>query len=270
MPGADSLNEYDYLNAYRQTYQALKSADPSAWVLAPGFDEGHSSWLESFVGYEWDAFEMGLVRMDARIPEPCDGSSEERTLLKTLEFLKEAPSAFNGRLMDPVPVALWLKAGCGGKAREIIRPALWMASIWATWANAPSGPLFFEWEGGPPLATSPEGRMASLLSRMEGTALQVESYQSGLRAAARRAKDESVRLLAINENARESQAVKVSFRDQKSGLVVQTGEKRKFQFELPAESAAVITVPSAGKPTGVWYGYHPATKGEGLQNLEIH
>jgi hypothetical protein len=63
--------------------------------------------------------------------------------------------------------------------------------------------------------------------------------------------------------------VKVSFKKKKSGVAVDADLNRNLEFELPAQSVAVVHISSTGKPVGVWYGYHNVLKGTGPQTLKL-
>lgn len=269
MPPGKPVDKYDALNVYRRAYTALKKAVPDSWVLATGtVADDVGSW-EAFSNAEGDALDMALVKGDFRLASPWDATSEARSLSQVLRFLKDAPRGVLARLDDPVPVALWLQAG-GKKAGVSIYPAIWLASVWAAWTSHPQGPLFFEWEGGPPEATSPEGRMAGLISEVVGIPLPSESYQPGLRVCARKSSDGVIHLLVVNENNRESNVVRVSLKKRKSGVMVDAALDRRFEFELPAESAAVVHIPLKGVLSGRWYGYHNVIKGSSPEILQIN
>jgi hypothetical protein len=76
--------------------------------------------------------------------------------------------------------------------------------------------------------------------------------------------------LVVNENNRESSVVRVSLKKRKSGVMVDAASNRRFEFELPAESVAVVHVPAKGGISGRWYGYHNVIKGSDPGVLQVN
>jgi len=269
LPPGKPIQKYDALNAYRRAYLALKTAVPDSWVLAPGLAAGDVESWEAFSNAEGDALDMALVKGDFRMGTPWDTASEGKSLSKVFRFLKDAPRGVLSRLENPVPVALWLQAGGRTEVHSVL-PALWLASVYAAWSVEPQGPLLIDWEGGVPTADSPEGRMASMLGEVVGAPLDAESYQPGIRVCARRSKEGTIHLLAVNENDRESTVVKVSLKKRKTGVVVDAELNDRLEFVIPAQSAVVIRILPKTKPTGRSYGYHDVLKGQEPQALQIN
>lgn len=268
LPPGKPVRKFDALNAYRRAYMALKTVVPDSWVLAPGYSAGDIETWEAFSSAEGDALDMALVKGDFRTESLGNSAAESKNLSLALRFLKDAPLGVHARLENPVPVALWIQAGCRKEEKSIL-PALWLASVWAAWTAEPSGPLLIDWEGGAPSYDSPVGQIAAMLSQVKGRSVVSESYQPGIRVCARQSKDEKLHLLVVNENSRESTVLKVSFKKKKSGVVVEAALNRNLEFELPAQSVAVVHISSKGKPEGVWYGYHNVLKGTGPQALKL-
>jgi hypothetical protein len=268
MPPGKPVRKFDALNAYRRAYLALKTASPDSWILAPGYSANEFEAWEAFSNAEGDALDMALVKGDFRMEGPVDAASEAKNLSKAVRFMKDVPRGVLARLENPVPVALWLQAGSRQEDKSVFS-ALWLASVWAVWTADPSGPLLIEWEGGAPSPDSAVGQIATMLSKVEGLPVASESYQENLRVCARKSKDGIIHFLAVNENNRESTVVKVSFKKKKSGVAVDADLNRNLEFELPAQSVAVVHISSTGKPVGVWYGYHNVLKGTGPQTLKL-
>lgn len=269
LPPGKPVRKFDALNAYRHAYMALKTAVPDSWVLAPGYFAGDLETWEAFSSAEGNALDMALVKGDFRMESLENTAAESKSLSKALRFLKDAPLGVHARLENPVPVALWIQAGCRKEENSILS-ALWLASVWAAWTAEPSGPLLVDWEGGAPSSDSPVGQMAAMISQVKGRPVPSESFQEGIRVCARQSKDETLHLLAVNESNRESTVVKVSLKKKKNGVVVDAGLNRNLEFELPAQSVAVVHISPKGNPLGSWYGYHNVLKGNGPQVLKIN
>lgn len=261
---------WNSLNAYRKAALALKSVRPDAWILSPGLDLADDERWGLFCDFESDTLDMALVRGDFRMKGECDEAQEERMLGEALRFMADAPSRVGSRLDDPVPVALWVRVGAPDARKPTILPALLIASLWSAWAVDPSGPLWMEEPDGSLEVDSPQARVLAMLETMRGNPVRAASYQPNVRVCARRDEDGTLRVLVVNEAARESAIVRMSLSDRKDPVMVEAGLKRRLTFELSSQSLAVVTVSPTGKPAAVWYGHHHVIKGQGPQDLVLH
>jgi len=259
---------WEVLNLHRRTYQALKSVLPGAWVLLDTAEAAQSGRWEAFADHAPETFEMVLAREDLRVRGTCDAGESARILSRALRRLQDAPREILSRLEEAVPVGFYFRWGCSGGQDKVL-PALTLASIFAAWSAEPTGPLFFEREGGAPPVDSPEGRVAAMLSLVRGEVVPARSYLPNLRVCARRQEDGTLRLLAVNEDRRESILVKVALRERKSPVVVDAGSERRLEFELSSQSVALVSLLPSGSLEGVFYGRHHVVTGQAPQTLQV-
>ncbi len=260
---------FDYLNAYRAAYLSLKKAKPGAWVMGAGYSPERANQERCFLRFNGDVADMTLVRAKVSLDSGGDVSAAARALRRAEKTLSLRRREVASQLDRAAPMAILLAMDVSEEPKGGIGPALFLASLLASWAGDPPGPLFLDWGGQAPPVETPLGRMTELLCDFQGEALGVHDVQPGTRVAARRALDGRVWVLVVNETLRQATTVRLSLSGKKGSPSVDAGRDEKLEFSVPAKSAALVGVPVTGKAQGKWYGFHQAARRETIQELVI-
>lgn len=260
-------NAYDYVNDFRDVYNAMKKEDPSILVMGPElawkYAEGEQDWITPFIRYDGDIVNMvSLYRYGAlhsagfsakSFPVSLDG---ERALLRSLrDKISEnsdnaIPLLVTGGAACAEPVTAKTKEEA---ASDEFEAALWEAEEKGFSLEEGAGMCLFSLEGigltGAPAGMTPTYWALKLWSGMiHGKILNVETQIPNLSAyATQDPRTRDVTLLIVNKGDRYSRP-KMQFNGKEADLMVDAGLDQRFDYEIPSYSISLLKVKADRSP----------------------
>ncbi|HET9868887.1 MAG TPA: hypothetical protein VFR02_00100, partial [bacterium] len=269
---------YDYVNDFREFFNALKQEDPSLIVMGPNlaFPDGRSGteWMGAFLRYDGDIVNLASVQHYA-----CGAVSQLSPggLWDDVRGLTPAYRALQGRVCQDSDLYLpvvYTRMGLypGTDVPEDFTQTLWRAEVLGTLlqegaemmvAGDLEGPgktgLFAQ---GVP---DPAARVLELFSAVwKGIPVPAKAKKNGIDVfAAQDPVTRDLSLFIVNRNTR-YEWMDVSLDGHGDNLVVEAGLSRRFRLEVPDQALVAVRAPADGSPVTVEvYGAAQAKKGGG-------
>lgn len=260
-------NAYDYVNDFRDVYNAMKKEDPSIFVMGPElagkYAEGEQDWITPFIRYDGDIVNMvSLYRYGAlhaagfdakRLPAALGG---ERALLRSLR------DKISENTDNDIP--LWVTGGAAcaepvtAKTKEEATADEFGAALWEAEERGLSleegvGMCLFSLEGvgltGVSAGMSPTYWALKLWSGMiRSKVLNVETQIPDLSAyATQDPRTRDVTLLIVNKGDRYSRP-KMQFNGKEADLIVDADLDQRFDYEIPSYSISLLKIKADRSP----------------------
>jgi hypothetical protein len=253
---------YHYINDFRETYNAMKRADPSLFIMGPelawkysGVDE---DWLTPFLRYNGDIVNMVSLHHYASLtPDLCTPRAVLDDLRRQTVLFRNLRSKVLENTDVLIPLVLTGGNTCAkpfaSKDDDAAGPdsfwsVLWAADTMGLCLNERIGMGLFSLFAGEGSVSPAHWALRVFGRGMRGKVVTVQARDPNISAyALQDAKTRDVTLLLVNKGDR-YQRLKISLNGGLSDLSVEAGLDQRYDLEIPYFSIASLGLKADRKP----------------------
>jgi hypothetical protein len=273
-PSKSDYNVYDYVNDFREFYNAMKQADPSIWVMGPElawkYEEGTNDWITPFLQYNGDIVNMISIHHYAAL-NPAQTTlqtlwGDPRKLLAQLRHLQDQISE-NEDVSIPLAFTggnIYSAGGAATISNSVtllsISPALWMGDEMGLFSKEGISTNLFSFtkEKGTAGFMADSGVhpayevLKTFNALFKGDVLPTQTQMEGIAAYAIRDPGSKNIVLMIISKKNYYSRLNISFDGKGSDLIVDGGLNRKINYEVPSYSISFLKIRADHSSDQVW------------------